>query len=144
MTARPALVDTNILCYALDSSEPEKRAAAAELLARCWRSETALAVSVQNLAEFTVVMTEKVEKPLPEAVLTRFIRNITGFDGWTVIGYTPDTIRRALAIRHEYSLHFWDALLAATMNEHSISTIYTEDSHFAKIPGFTVINPFRK
>jgi len=144
MTARPALVDTNILCYALDADEPEKRTVAAELLARCFRSEIPLAVSVQNLAEFSVVMLEKVKNPVPDTVVTRFVRNIESFDGWTVIGYDAKTIMDAAAIRKKYSLHFWDALLAATMKQHTITTIYTEDAHFCKISGITVINPFTK
>ena len=142
MTAPPALVDTNILCYALDAGEPEKRKAAAGLLSRCWRSEITLAVSVQNLAEFSVVMTEKVRHPVPDAVVTRFINDIVSFDGWTVIGYDPGTIRDAVALRRTYSLHFWDALLAATMRQHAIGTMYTEDSHFSKVPWITVIDPF--
>jgi len=144
MTVPPALIDTNILCYALDAGEPEKRAVAAELLSQCWRSEITLSVSVQNLAEFSVVMTEKVQHPVPEAVVTRFIRDIVSFDGWTVIGYDPATIIDAVGIREMYSLHFWDALLTATMKQHTIDTIYTEDSHFKKIPWITVINPFTR
>lgn len=144
MTVPPALIDTNILCYALDAGEPEKRAVAAELLSQCWRSEITLSVSVQNLAEFSVVMREKVQYPVPEAVVTRFIRDIVSFDGWTVIGYDPGTIMDAVGIREMYSLHFWDALLAATMKQHTIGTIYTGDSHFNKIPWITVINPFTK
>ena len=144
MTVPPALIDTNILCYALDAGEPEKRAVAAELLSQCWRSEIVLGVSVQNLAEFSVVMTEKVQHPVPYEVVTRFIRDIVSFDGWTVIGYDPGTIMDAVGIREMYSLHFWDALLAETMNQHTIGTIYTEDSHFKKIPWITVINPFTR
>jgi predicted nucleic acid-binding protein len=45
-------------------------------------------------------------------------------------------------LKKRCALHFWDALLAATMNENGISTIYTEDCHFEKVPGLTVINPF--
>jgi len=142
MTAQPALIDTNVLCYAFDAGEPEKRAIAAELLSRCWRSELALAVSVQNLAEFSVVMTEKVSQPLPDEVITRFIRDIVSFEGWKVIGYDPETIMDAANIRRKFSLHFWDALLAATMKKHDISTIYTEDLHFNKIPWLKRINPF--
>jgi predicted nucleic acid-binding protein len=144
MTAPPALIDTNILCYALDAGETEKRVVAAELLSRCWRSEITLAVSVQNLAEFSVVMTEKVRHPLPDAVVTRFIRDIMSFDGWTVIGYDPGTIMDAVGFSRMYSLHFWDALLAATMKQHTIGTIYTEDSHFNRVPGITVIDPFAR
>ena len=144
MTAPPALIDTNILCYALDAGQPEKRAVAAELLSRCWRSEIALVVSVQNLAEFSVVMMEKTEHPLPDAVVTRFIQDIVLFDSWTVIGYDPGTIMDAVDIRRKSSLHFWDALLAATMKQHNIDTIYTDDSHFKKVPWITVIDPFTK
>jgi len=142
MIAQPALIDTNILCYALDAGEPEKRVVAAELLSQCWRSELALAVSVQNLAEFSVVMTEKVKQPVPDEVVKRFIRDIVSFNDWTVIGYDTETIMNATGIRRKYSLHFWDALLAATMKQHNIGTIYTEDSHFKKIPWVTVIDPF--
>ena len=142
MTAPPALIDTNILCYALDAGEPEKRAVAAELLSQCWRSEIALVVSVQNLAEFSVVMTEKVKHPVPDEVVTRFIRDIVSFNGWTVIGYDPGTIMDAVDIRRRFSLHFWDALIAATMKQHNIGTIYTEDSHFNKVTWIRVINPF--
>ena len=142
MTAPPTLIDTNVLCYALDAGEPEKRTIAAELLSRCWRSELALAVSMQNLAEFSVVMTEKVKHPVPDAVVTRFIRDIISFDNWTVIGYDPETIMDAVDIRRKYSLHFWDALLVATMKRYNIVTIYTEDAHFKKVPWITVIDPF--
>jgi predicted nucleic acid-binding protein len=144
MTAPPALIDTNILCYSLDAGEPVKRAVAAELLSRCWRSEIALVVSIQNLAEFSVVMTEKVKHPVPDEVLQRFIRDIVSFNGWTVIGYDSGTIVDAVNIKRKYSLHFWDALLAATMKQYNISTIYTEDSHIKKIPGITAIDPFTK
>ena len=142
MTAPPALIDTDVLCYALDTGEPEKRAVAAELLSQCWRSEITLVVSVQNLAEFSIVMTEKVKHPVPDAIVTRFIRDIVSFGGWRVIGYDQETIMDAVSTRSKYSLHFWDALLAATMKQHNIVTIYTEDSHFKKIPWITVIDPF--
>ena len=142
MIVPPALIDTNILCYALDAGVPEKRVAAVDLLSQCWRSEITLAVSVQNLAEFSVVMTEKVQHPVPDAVVTRFIRDIVSFDGWKVIGYDSKTIMDAVSIRSTYSLHFWDALIAATMKQHNIGKIYTEDSHFKKIPWITVIDPF--
>jgi predicted nucleic acid-binding protein len=144
MTAPPALIDTNILCYALDAGEPEKRAVAVELLSQCWHNEIALVVSVQNLAEFSVVMTEKVKHPVPDAIVKQFIQNIVSFDGWTVINYDPGTIMNAVEIRHKYSLHFWDALLAATMKQHTIWTIYTEDSHFKNVPWITIIDPFAK
>jgi predicted nucleic acid-binding protein len=117
---------------------PEKRAIAAELLSSCWRSVLALAVSVQNLAEFSVVMTENVKHPVPDAIVTRFIRDIVAFDGWRVISYDPETIMDAVNIRSKFSLHFLDALLAATMKKHDLYRRFA----FKKIPWITVIDPF--
>ncbi|WP_346866156.1 hypothetical protein [Methanocalculus sp. MSAO_Arc2] len=45
-------------------------------------------------------------------------------------------------IKERYKLHFWDALLVATMLENHIHVIYTEAAHFKRIPGITVVNPF--
>jgi predicted nucleic acid-binding protein len=50
----------------------------------------------------------------------------------------------AVSMRDTLSLHFRDALLAATMKQHTIGTIYTEDSHFNKIPWISDIDPFTR
>jgi predicted nucleic acid-binding protein len=144
MTGKPALVDTNILCYAFDAGEPEKREAARELLSRVFRNEETLSVSVQNLAEFSVVAREKMEHPLPDDIISRFIGNIAAFEGWNVVRYDAGTITRAIEISRSSSLHFWEALLVATMQEQGINTIWTEDAHFSKIAWLTVKNPFRQ
>lgn len=120
------------------------RAACAELLARCWRSEINLSVSVQNLTEFSVVMTEKIKNPVPDAIVTQFIENIEAFDGFSVLNYDAQTIINAIEIQKTYSLHFWDALIAATMKQNSLETIYTEAAHFGKVPWISVINPCKK
>jgi predicted nucleic acid-binding protein len=142
MNAPPALVDTNILAYVFDKGEPEKRTVAKELLARCWRGEATYAVSVQNLAEFTTIVTEKVAHPLPQTTVLDFITTILSFDGWQKIGYSGTTIIQALSIQSEYGVHFWDALIVATMLEHGIRTAYSEDRQLAQVPLITVLNPF--
>ena len=143
MTAPPALIDTNIFGYIFDTSEPEKQRIAQDLLARCWRNETQYAVSLQNLAEFAVIVTEKVAHPLPDATVREFIKNISAFDGWKKVGYSGDTIIEAVKIRSTHAIHFWDALLIATMLEHGITTVYSEDRQLANVPLVHVINPFK-
>jgi len=143
MTAQPALVDTNIFGYVFDTGEPEKQKIAKELLSRCWRGETQYAVSVQNLAEFAVIVTEKVANPLPYVTVQEFIKNIGTFNGWKKVGYSSKTIEQAVQIRSVHAIHFWDALLIATMLEHGITSVYSEDHHLAKVPLVTVINPFK-
>ncbi|KUG21356.1 MAG: PIN domain-containing protein [Methanomicrobiaceae archaeon] len=143
MTGNPPLIDTNILVSLFDADAPEKRRVSKDLVAACWRSETRYSVSVQNLAEFSVVVTEKVEHPMPAEDVQRFVRNIRDFEGWNVVGYGSGTILHALEIRERYHVHFRDALLAATMIESGIGTIITEDAHLLRIPGITVTNPYR-
>ena len=126
-----------------DLDAPEKRRISKDLVTACWKSETCYSVSVQNLAEFSVVVTEKVENPMPVEDVQRFIRGIQDFEGWNVVGYGSRTILRAHEIRDRYHVHFWDALLAATMIESGIDTIITEDAHLRCIPGITVTNPYR-
>ena len=127
MTGEPALVDTNIFGYVFDAGEPEKQKIAKDLLSRCWRGEAQYAVSVQNLAEFAVIVTEKVAHPLPYATVQEFIKNISAFDGWKKVGYSGDTVLQALKIRSVHAIHFWDALIIATMLEHGITSVYSED-----------------
>ena len=142
MTAGPALIDTNILVYAFDADSGRKNFTAKELIGRSWRGKERYAVSTQNLAEFSVVVREKVAHPVPSDDVRQFLSLVMRSREWQVLGYTAKTIIRAHEIRDEYKLHFWDALLAATMEENSVRTIITEDAHFRNIPWITVQNPF--
>ena len=142
MNAVPVLIDTNIFCYAFDAGDPKKRAVAQELLARCWRGEATYAVSVQNLAEFATIVTEKVAHPLPLTTVQDFLTTVLLFEGWQKIGYSSGTIVQALTIQSEHGIHFWDALIVATMREHGISNACSEDRQLARVPMITVLNPF--
>jgi len=143
MTGNPPLIDTNVLVCLFDADAPDKRRISKDLVTACWKSERSYSVSVQNLAEFSVVVTEKVENPMPVEEVQRFIRGIQNFDGWNVVSYGSRTILSAHEIRDRYHVHFWDALLAATMIESGIDTIITEDAHLRRIPGITVANPYQ-
>ncbi len=142
MDAPIALIDSNIFAYVFDAQDLEKQKRAKELLAKCWRGEARYAVSVQNLAEFAVIVTEKATHPLPEKTVQVFIRTIVSFDGWIKIAYSGETIVQALKIRSGYHVHFRDALIIATMQEHAIGSIYSEDRQLARVPFVTLINPF--
>jgi predicted nucleic acid-binding protein len=142
MTASPVLIDTNILVYAFDSGSGRKHAVSKGLIAQSWQGTERFAVSTQNLAEFSVVVREKVETPVPSDDVRQFLLLVMQSKGWKVLDYKAKTIIRAHEIHDEYDLHFWDALLAATMEEHTIRTIITEDTHFAGVPWISMQNPF--
>ena len=53
-----------------------------------------------------------------------------------VVLYTPETFLRALDLSSSFGIHFWDALIAATMQENNIKEIITENvSDFEKYHG---------
>jgi len=141
MSDELALIDSNLLSYVFDESEPEKRRVCRELVADCWKGKRKYVVSVQNLSEFYVVVTEKISQPIPEIVAKRFLELIISFQGWIVLNFNARTVLSAIDISTQYDIHYWDALLAATMRENKIFNIYTEDGHFKNIPWLKVINP---
>lgn len=144
MTDEPMLIDTNILVYAFDADSGEKCTIAKDLLARCWRNEARYAVSTQNLAEFSAVVREKVPRPVPAHDVRTFLEAVMRFKGWQVLSYDAGTVILAHEIRDKLGLHFWDALLVATMEQNSIRAICTEDSRFLNVPWLSVINPFTR
>jgi hypothetical protein len=73
MNDSPALIDTNVLDCVFDSREQEKRQISHDLLAKCWDGEIQYVGSVQNLAEFAVIVTEKVANPVPPDTMQAFI-----------------------------------------------------------------------
>lgn len=143
MSDELALIDSNLLSYVFDDSEPDKLRICSELVADCWKKKRDFAVSVQNLSEFYVVVTDKISNPIPADVASKFIELIIDFQGWHVINYSAPTIKSAIDISREYDIHYWDALLAATMRENNVFTIYTEDDDFKKISWLKAVNPLK-
>lgn len=142
MSDRPPLLDTNVLVSLFDADAPGKRAASRRIVEACFRGEAEYSVLVQNLAEFSVVVTEKVEHPMPTDEVRQFVQAVAGFDGFHVVGYGATTVNCALEVRERHRVHFWDALPAATMLEHGIGTVFSEDGHLSHVPGIAVVDPF--
>jgi len=138
-----ALLDSNVLAYAFDSTAAEKQAIARALVEEGISQQKPFVVSLQNINEFFSIVTTKTHYRLS-------LRDASdAADGFLakLPCYCPDTrtTEYALALLKLYAMPFWDALIAAVMIENSILTIYTEnDKDFRKIPGIKVINPFRK
>src|SRR3989344_948401 len=133
-----ALIDSNILIYAYEEEESEKKEEAIKLLAKAFANEVEYVVSVQNLAEFIAAYTSKGKKELLEEAT----KGIAEHENFLKIYYDESTILNALNICKNSNTPFWDALIAATMLENNIHTIYTENTKDFAIPGITAINPF--
>jgi len=142
MTSPSALIDSNILVYVFDAAHPREREICRKLMEECWRGRSRYAVSAQNLSEFYVAVTQKFENPLPREVAREFVELIVGFEGWTVLPVVAETVSRAIRIKDDYKIHYWDALLAAAMEQGGLRRILTENvSDFERVPWLEVENP---
>lgn len=135
-------VDSNILVYFSQQEETKKQPICAKKIKELSENDE-MCISIQNLAEFSRVVTEKFPKKLDQSKANEYIEKFCKFS--QVLTYSSSTIIDANKIAKENKIHFFDALLAATMLQNSIYTIYTENTtDFKKIKGITAINPFEK
>ncbi len=137
-----ALVDTNILVYAASEGESDKKRLAEEAIAGL-AGANEMALSVQNLAEFSRVL---LEKSAVKASRTEVADAVGKFSRYSdMLPYSGATVVSAIILCRENKIHFFDALLAATMLENSVFEIITENtSDFEKVPGIKARNPFVK
>jgi predicted nucleic acid-binding protein len=136
--------DTNILVYAYDISEEEKRVVCNKLLSQVFLSKLNGVVSAQVLAEVFYVLTKKVKNTLDAEESKKIIFNFLKSENWLKISYDENTLEKAINTSIDVKIDLWDALIAETMKENGINKIYTEnEKDFKKIPGIKVINPLK-
>lgn len=135
-----AFLDSNILVYAYDASEKVKHEKAFHLLEKLGLSQTGV-ISLQVISEFFVVVTRKIEKPIPlnqaRKIAEEFLTN------WEVYEPTASTLLMAMETVEKNKLSFWDSLIVASARESQAKIIYSEDlQHNQLIEGVKIINPF--
>jgi len=136
------LIDTNILVYAYNKDDAEKRDICKALVEKCWNGKQKYAVSIQNLSEFYVIITQKIKPHVPAEIARRIVQDIIDFSNWQVLEFNSNTLISAMKLNAKHNIHYWDALICATMMENGITCVYTENvKDFNKIPGLTVVNP---
>ncbi len=136
------LIDTNIMVYAYDTSEGTKHETAKRILKEIWEEGGGI-VCVQNLMEFFVVITRKVEYPIEIGEAKTIIEDIIKSDKWRVIDRDVDTFLNAVDLVYRHNAHFWDSVIAACMQENEVTDIVTENkADFENIPDINVIFPF--
>lgn len=118
------LVDSNLLVYAYDRSEPAKQRTAARVLDRLFDSRTGV-LTAQVLAEFFVVVTRRITAPLDLRTAAERVHNFVL--SWPVLEVTPLVVLEATRGAAVHQLHYWDAQLWATARLNQIELILTED-----------------
>lgn len=138
MTA-PVFVDTNVLLYARDASEPAKQRLAASWLEYLWRGRLGR-TSVQVLSEYYVNVTRKLDPGLPAAEAWD---DVTALMVWNPRAVDRSLLERGRVIETRYRLSWWDSLVVAAAQLEECAVLLTEDlQDGAVFDGVTVRSPF--
>jgi len=138
------LIDSNILVYAYDKSDTLKHEKCLKILRECFKGNSLLAVSIQNLSEFFVIITRKVQKPLLPSQAKIIVQDIVNSNYFVKIEPQKEQVLEAINLSMEKGISYWDSLIAAAMKKHDIFCIYTEnEKEFKKIEWLNVVNPLK-
>jgi len=130
-------IDTNILFYGVNISNPDKYSKAGALLQLLWQKPKLPDISTQVLQEFYVTLIKnKVETEEAQKI-------VKDYYVWNVISVGTKLIDQAFFLQKRYILSFWDSLVLAAAEQANCSYVLTEDlNHGQKYGKLIAINPF--
>ena len=134
-------VDSNLLVYSRDASEPEKQPIARERLTRLWQTRRGR-LSVQVLNEFFVTVTRKLDPGLSREEAWA---DVTGLLTWDPLPVDAQLLKRARAVQERFAFSWWDSLVvAAAQRAARCAYFLSEDLQDGQdLDGVVVLNPFR-
>src|SRR5215469_9514218 len=115
--------DTNVLVYIFDSSAPNKRTRALQVLEQAIEAGLAVLIT-QVLQEFFVTVTRKLPVPLTNEQAKRAVRDFTKL---SVVQVDPEIILNAIESMQHYRLSFWDSLIIQAALRGGATILYSED-----------------
>jgi predicted nucleic acid-binding protein len=135
-------VDTNVLIYVLDDTEPVKQAKAQALIARLiqppvetilpWQVAGELLSCLRNWESAGRITAADVEEHFRDA-----------HSLFPVIIPTVQVFDIAFALHDRFSLSHWDSMLLAACKDAGVTTLFSEDlDHGTDYDGLTIVNPF--
>lgn len=140
------LLDTNILIHAAASQSP-RHATARYLRDRATAGEIETCIAAQVLAEYYAVLTDprRFQPALTSKQVGRDLHSYLSSGIWLILP-KDTTVQRMLTLLGSRSVgggKIFDYLLAATMLDNGVRTIYTENVRdFERLDGIEAINPF--
>jgi predicted nucleic acid-binding protein len=136
---RLVFIDTNVLLYAVDDREPDKRDRARLWLAACWTRQCGR-LSTQVLNEFYWNVRRKFTSVLSGGDARTEVRRYQHWQPWLI---DHATVESAWAVEARHGLAYWDALTVASAQQLGCSVLLTEDlQHGQSIDGVLIVNPF--
>ena len=134
-------VDTNLLVYARDASEPTKQPLAQEWLAALWR-ERCGRTGFQVLNEYFLTVTRKLDPGLSEEEAWSDLDDLFA---WEPVAVTEGVMQNGRQVATRFSLSWWDALIVAAAQGCNCRYLLTEDLQDGQVvDDLTILNPFRR
>ena len=135
-----SFLDTNVLVYAYDLREPEKRRIARHILDAGFGSQ--LVVSSQVLAEFAATMLHRASPPASADAVMKALDALAAI---RLIIPDGELVRRAVEARVAYGIHFYDGMIVAAAERAGCQQILSEDLNAGQeYFGIPATNPFAK
>ena len=132
-------VDSNILIYSQDATDPRRRAQAKEWLDQLWRTRFGR-TSYQVLREAYVNLTRKVSNPLLPTQARAFVRL---FFVWNPRPEDSEFFELAWDFETRFQLSWWDSMIVAAAHLSQCQCLLSEDlQNGMRLNNLTVIDPF--
>jgi predicted nucleic acid-binding protein len=129
-------VDTNVLIYDIDATDPRKQMRARAILDPAGAGD--LVISSQVLSEFYVVATRKlgVDGAIAQALVHRLMR-------LPVVVIDAPLVVAAISGSREWGISYWDALIVRAAEAADCRRVLSEDlANGARYGSITIENPF--
>ena len=138
MTAK-VFVDTNVLVYWRDASEPDKQEQALAWLSELWERRTGR-LSIQVLQEFYMTVTAKLALSLSPELARLNVRQLLA---WKPVIVDDRLLEEAWRLQDRYRFPWWDALIVAAAQVSACRYLLSEDFQDGMEMGdLKVVNPF--
>lgn len=135
----PVFVDTNVLVYRHDASEPAKQARAEDWYQYVWRRRAGR-LSYQVLQELYSTLTRKLK---PRFDVDRARALVRGLAAWQPVATDVALLERAWRLEARFSLSWWDALIVAAAQASECRVLLTEDLQAGQMfETVRVVDPF--
>ncbi len=135
-------LDTNILVYTFDRSQPQKQSISRNLVRDALNNRAGF-ISYQVIQEFLNIASRKFATPLSATDCQTYLSNV--LRPLCEVFASTALFDRALEISSHWKFSFYDSLIVAAALSMESKTLYTEDlQHNQKIEDMIVVNPFVK
>jgi predicted nucleic acid-binding protein len=133
-------LDTNIIVYTFDPSQPQKQKIARDLM-KIALDKGAGSISYQVIQEFLNVSTRKFVSPLTYQDSQIFLSTV--LEPLCEVYASIDLFHRALEISEQWKYSFYDSLIIAAALQNNCSILYSEDLKNGQIiHELKIVNPF--